>query len=76
MDEILASKGNGLLVGSIAEAAADREVVITMLPDGKAVRAAVTGQGGLAVAMAEGAVLADMTCDSDGRVDRFETCRP
>lgn len=44
-----------------AGAARGAGLVITMLPDGKAVRAAVTGQGGLAVAMAEGAVLADMS---------------
>jgi 3-hydroxyisobutyrate dehydrogenase len=44
-----------------AEAAAGAALVVTMLPDGKAVRAAVTGQGGLAEAMAPGAVLTDMS---------------
>ncbi|HSF95309.1 MAG TPA: NAD(P)-dependent oxidoreductase [Thermohalobaculum sp.] len=49
------------VAGSPAEAAAGAGLVITMLPDGKAVRAAVTGQGGLAQAMEKGAVLADMS---------------
>jgi 3-hydroxyisobutyrate dehydrogenase len=44
-----------------AEAVAGAELVITMLPDGKIVRAAVLGQGGLAEAMAPGTVLADMS---------------
>ena len=46
---------------SLAEAAEGAELVITMLPDGKAVRAAVMGEGGLAGAMAEGTVLVDMS---------------
>ena len=46
---------------SLAGAAEGAELVITMLPDGKAVRAAVTGEGGLAGAMAGGSVLADMS---------------
>jgi len=49
------------VAASPAEAAQGAGLVITMLPDGKAVRAAVTGQGGLAEAMAPGAVLADMS---------------
>ena len=37
------------------------DLVITMLPDGKIVRDAVLGQGGLAEAMVPGTVLADMS---------------
>lgn len=43
---------------SLAEGA---DLVVTMLPDGNIVRDAVLGQGGLAEAMAPGAVLADMS---------------
>jgi 3-hydroxyisobutyrate dehydrogenase len=49
------------VAGSLAEAAAGADLVITMLPDGKIVREAVLGTGGLAGAMAPGAVLADMS---------------
>jgi 3-hydroxyisobutyrate dehydrogenase len=49
------------VAGTLAEAAEGAGLVITMLPDGKAVRAAVLGQGGLAKAMAPGAILADMS---------------
>ncbi len=49
------------LAASLAEAAAGADLVITMLPDGKIVREAVLGPGGLAGAMAPGAVLADMS---------------
>ena len=49
------------LAGSLAEAAAGAALVITMLPDGKIVRAAVLGPEGLAGALAPGAVLADMS---------------
>ncbi|MHA1528332.1 MAG: NAD(P)-dependent oxidoreductase [Alphaproteobacteria bacterium] len=49
------------LAGSLAEAAAGAALVITMLPDGAIVREAVLGPGGLASAMAPGAVLADMS---------------
>lgn len=49
------------VAGSLAEAAEGAALVITMLPDGKAVRAAVLGEGKLAGAMGEGAVLADMS---------------
>ncbi len=49
------------LADSLAEAAAGAALVITMLPDGGIVRAAVLGPGGLAGAMAPGAVLADMS---------------
>jgi 3-hydroxyisobutyrate dehydrogenase len=46
---------------SLAGAAAGAALVITMLPDGRAVRAAVLGEGGLAGAMGGRAVLADMS---------------
>ncbi len=46
---------------SLAEVAEGAELVVTMLPDGKAVRTAVLGEGGLAGAMAGGTVLADMS---------------
>ena len=49
------------VAGSLAEAAAGADLVITMLPDGKIVREAVLGPSGLAGAMAPGAVLADMS---------------
>ncbi len=53
------------VAASAADAARGAGLVITMLPDGKAVRAAVTGvpkgQGGLASAMEPGAALADMS---------------
>jgi len=49
------------IAGSPAEAAQGAGLVVTMLPDGKAVRAAVAEQGGLAASMAPGAVLADMS---------------
>jgi 3-hydroxyisobutyrate dehydrogenase len=46
---------------SLAKVAEGAALVITMLPDGKAVRAAVMGNGGLGGAMAAGSVLADMS---------------
>lgn len=49
------------LASSLAEVAEGAELVITMLPDGRAVRAAVLGEGGLAGAMGAGTVLADMS---------------
>ncbi len=49
------------VAGSLADAAEGAPLVITMLPDGKAVRAAVLGEGGLAGAMESGTILADMS---------------
>jgi len=49
------------LAENLPDVAAGAGLVITMLPDGKAVREAVLGQGGLAQAMAPGTVLADMS---------------
>ena len=49
------------LTNSSRDLADGAELVVTMLPDGKIVRDAVLGQGGLAEAMAPGAVLADMS---------------
>ncbi len=59
--EAAARVAGAVVASSPAEVAAGADLVITMLPDGKAVRAAVTGQGGLAGAMAPGSVLADMS---------------
>jgi len=49
------------VAASLAEAAEGVELVITMLPDGRAVSAAVLGERGLAGAMERGTVLADMS---------------
>jgi 3-hydroxyisobutyrate dehydrogenase len=46
---------------SPAEVVKGAALVITMLPNGKIVREAVLGQGGLAASMAPGTVLADMS---------------
>lgn len=46
---------------SLAGAAEGAGLVITMLPDGRAVRSVVLGEGGIAGAMTAGAVLADMS---------------
>jgi len=54
-----AGRDGARVAASPADVAAGAGLVITMLPDGKAVRAAVLE--GLAPAMAEGAVLADMS---------------
>ena len=56
-----AGRAGATVARSLEELAEGAELVITMLPDGKAVRAAVMGEGGLAGAMREGAVLADMS---------------
>ncbi|MFQ5566474.1 MAG: NAD(P)-dependent oxidoreductase [Paracoccaceae bacterium] len=57
----LAGREGVTLADSLAEVAAGAGLVITMLPDGGVVREAVLGPGGLASAMAPGAVLADMS---------------
>ncbi|HUS56266.1 MAG TPA: NAD(P)-dependent oxidoreductase [Thermohalobaculum sp.] len=49
------------VAASPADVVAGAALVITMLPNGKIVRDAVLGQGGLAAAMAPGAVLVDMS---------------
>lgn len=51
----------GTAAGSAAEAAADADVVITMLPDGKAVRALLAGPDGVARRLAPDAVILDMS---------------
>jgi 3-hydroxyisobutyrate dehydrogenase len=51
----------GVAAGALAEVARDAEVVITMLPDGRVVREAVTGPGGLAEELGRGAILLDMS---------------
>lgn len=46
---------------SLKELAADSDVVITMLPDGKVVRSVTLDAGGLAEGLAKGAVIVDMS---------------
>ena len=48
----------------LAAVGQDAEAVFTCLPNGKIVREAVLGEGGVAVGMAEGAVLVDMSSSS------------
>ena len=53
----------GRVAASLAEAGADADAVITMLPDGKVVRKAVLGDG-VAAVLERGALIIDMgTCD-------------
>ena len=47
------------IAGAAGQVGVDADVVFTMLPDGEAVRAVVTGEGGLATTMPEGSILAD-----------------
>jgi 3-hydroxyisobutyrate dehydrogenase len=56
---------SGAVTGSSAfDAATGADLVITMLPDGKAVRAALLGRGGAAAALGKGAIVLDMSsCD-------------
>ncbi|TDR93691.1 NAD(P)-dependent oxidoreductase [Enterovirga rhinocerotis] len=57
-----AHRGNaGAVAASAAEAADGAAVLITMLPDGKAVRAVLVGEGGIAGRLAPGAVVIDMS---------------
>ncbi|TNC15962.1 NAD(P)-dependent oxidoreductase [Methylobacterium terricola] len=51
----------GTVASSAREAAAGAGVVVTMLPDGRAVRAALTGPDGVADQLAPGAVAIDMS---------------
>lgn len=57
----------GRAAASLAELAAGRDAIVTMLPDDKIVRQVMLGDGGAAAAMKPGAVLVDMgTCDPTG----------
>jgi 3-hydroxyisobutyrate dehydrogenase len=57
----------GSAAKSLAELAAGRDAVVTMLPDDRIVRDVMLGAGGAAAAMKPGAVLIDMgTCDPTG----------
>lgn len=57
----------GKAAASLAELAAGRDAIVTMLPDDKIVRTVMLDAGGAAAAMARGAVLIDMgTCDPTG----------
>lgn len=51
----------GAVAASATEAADGASVLITMLPDGKAVRAALLGGEGIAERLAEGAIVIDMS---------------
>lgn len=50
----------GRAAGSLADAGRDVEAVITMLPDGKAVRSALLGPDGVASTLSAGAIAIDM----------------
>lgn len=64
-DAVTAAAGAGAdSGGSPADVAGRADVVITMLPDGRAVDAAVYGDGGLAAAMRSGQCLIEMTSSS------------
>jgi 3-hydroxyisobutyrate dehydrogenase len=56
-----AERGDVMVAANAAEAAFGAGMVITMLPDGKAVREVVLGRDGLAGVMTPGAVLVDMS---------------
>lgn len=57
----------GKAAQSLAELAAGKDAVFTMLPDDKVVRKVMLDAGGAAAAMPKGAVLVDMgTCDPTG----------
>lgn len=57
----------GKAAATIAELAAGRDVIVTMLPDDKIVRKVMLDAGGAAATMDKGAVLIDMgTCDPTG----------
>lgn len=55
------AQNGGDVAASAAEAADGAAVLITMLPDGKAVRAALLGESGIAGRLVEGAVVVDMS---------------
>jgi 3-hydroxyisobutyrate dehydrogenase len=65
VDRVVAESG-GTAAASLAELAAGRDVVITMLPNGDVVRSVVLGEGGDALrdGMARGSVLIDMSSSS------------
>ena len=50
-----------IVCGSPAEAASGAQVLVTMLPDGKAVRAALLGRNGAAAALQRGCAVIDMS---------------
>lgn len=51
----------GTVAASAADAVCDAEVVVTMLPEGRHVHAALLGEGGAAYAMAPGTLLIEMS---------------
>jgi 2-hydroxy-3-oxopropionate reductase len=54
-----AASTGGHVAGSVREACTGADVVFTVLPDGPAVLAAITGEDGILAAMAAGSVLID-----------------
>lgn len=65
-----AAAHGGRAAASLAEAAKGADAAITMLPDDKAVREVVLGEGGLAAALPAGALIIDMgTSDPRATVD-------
>lgn len=70
--DVIAAAG-GQCCGSEAEAAKDRDVIITMLPNGPQVKEAVMGKGGILEAAAPGTILIDMS--SIAPLDAQEVCR-
>jgi 3-hydroxyisobutyrate dehydrogenase len=70
LEAFLAAAPRAVRAGSPAEAAAGAQAVITMLPDGKAVRQAVL-DGGAAQALSPGAVVIDMSSSSPVDTERL-----
>ncbi len=61
LDRFVAEHPTAVKCASAAEAASGMAVVITMVPDGRAVRQAMLGPNGAAPAMAPGGLLVDMS---------------
>jgi len=64
LDRFAAAHPNAVRCASSADAARGMSVVVTMLPDGKAVRAALLGPDGAATTMAPGGLVVDMSSAS------------
>lgn len=71
MDEI--KEAGGRFCHSEKEAAANQDIVITMLPNGPQVKEAVMGKGGILETAAPGTILIDMS--SIAPLDAQEVCR-
>jgi len=66
-----AQQQGATVCASAAEAAQGARVLITMLPDGAAVRAALLGRHGAAANLARGAVVVDMSSSDPGTTRRL-----